>query len=183
MRIGVVGTHGVGKSTLVNALSKMHNIPAIDEQIRLTVNKYNTLGYNTPDEMVGSTWYNDMVLDTMISQINLEKQYGNSFVSDRTLLDYYIYCSRLSKDADSILILMKAAIIDYYCKNYDLILYVPILFDLIGDCYRNTDVSFQKQIDNDFRMHLNYNKNVYIIQETNFDRRLQECTNIIIKSS
>jgi nicotinamide riboside kinase len=109
----------------------------------------------------------------------MKKNNQDGFVSDRTLLDYYIYYERLNKDEEWIVTFLRKNIIDYYREKYDLVIYIPILIPLINDKYRNADSSFRMEIDKNIKKYLSENKNVYIVTESDKNRRFQELTNII----
>jgi nicotinamide riboside kinase len=179
MRIGIIGAHGVGKTTIAKYISQKYNVTLITEQIRYAVRMFSALNYKTPDEMVGTEWYTHMVIETLKRQINNEKNNQNGFVSDRTLLDYYIYYECLNKDEDWIITFLKNNIIEYYRNKYDLVIYIPIMIPLACDGYRNTDDIFRKKIDKNINNYLFENKNVYCMTEADKDCRFLELTNII----
>lgn len=174
MRIAIIGTHGVGKTTLARSLSSKLGIPLIDEQIRTVITKYEILGFKKPDDIAKTEWYRNMVLDTFLSQLLLEKKHSNQFITDRTTLDYYSYYKYLNIDDQYISDYLKELFLNHYMKAYDIIIYIPIMFPLNNDSYRNIDESFRNTIDIEIKKLMRMHKSVFEISTLDRDNRTNE---------
>jgi nicotinamide riboside kinase len=129
MKIGIIGTHGTGKTTLCNNFVKKYPeyflIPEIARVYGIEKIKNKT-------SMI--QW------EMLQTQMNIES-YHNNFISDRTVLDFGIY------GYDEELLDTCIGIME---NRYDLIFYIPIKFPVVNDGFRNIDEKFRKLIDNAF---------------------------------
>jgi nicotinamide riboside kinase len=142
-KIGIIGSHGVGKTTFANMLANELGIPRIDELARTV----HALGFELDH---GSTVHAQalMWLGQMYEEITLEE-----FVSDRTLLDVIAYGSLLleSKEdslKDSYFINALGNITqEIVHSHYSIMFYIPVEFGPEDDGVRNTDAAWQRQVD------------------------------------
>lgn len=181
MKIGIVGSQGVGKTTLSQMLAKKLKVPLIEEQIRKSIEMFGILGYNTPDEMVGSNWYSHLVFDIFKRQLYAENTANGRFISDRTTLDYFAYYELLTNDEQFFIDIFRNLFLGYYQKNYDLLIYVPIMFPIPEDNYRNTNETFRLKVDQHLQSLLNLNNNVYKIKSLTLNDRINEIINLLEK--
>lgn len=179
LRIGIVGAHCVGKTTLSQALSQALACNLIGEQIRESVKKFEPLGYHTPDQVAASEWYPHLMFDIFMNQSQKEASAENGFVSDRTTLDYYVYYDLLSRDAPEIKTIIRDLFLSQAKRRYDVLLYLPIMFPLSGDDYRNEDVIFQHEADSAIKLLLKQYPNTETIQSYTLADRLKEALGII----
>ncbi|HXE75560.1 MAG TPA: AAA family ATPase [Candidatus Xenobia bacterium] len=149
MKLALIGTHGVGKTTLaydVCALLKKQgqNVELVTEVARrcpFPVNEATTLE--------AQLW----ILHTQIADELAAAQRAPSVICDRSVLDNYCYlmnkCGR------------QAAIepwLEHWLESYDLLVGVPLVRESIyseafrqptlSDGFRATDRAFQQRIDN-----------------------------------
>lgn len=178
-RIGIVGAQGVGKTTLAQALSSLLNCPLIEEQIRKSVDKFNVLGYRTPDQLVISKWYPHLMFDILINQVQMEHFAKDGFVSDRTTLDYYAYYDLLSNEPQIIRDIIEGLFLPRVKNSYDIIFYLPIAFPLVGDNYRNEDINFQRKVDRKIQKLLTQYTKVTTLHTYTLNDRLQEAITVI----
>lgn len=179
LRIGIVGAHCVGKTTLALALTRALGCDMIGEQIRESVKRFELLGYYTPDQMTASEWYPHLMFDIFINQSQKEAHAKNGFISDRTTLDYYAYYDLLSCDAPEIKTIIRDLFLSRALRGYDVFLYLPITFPLSGDNYRNEDAIFQHEVDSAIQLLLKQHTNVETIQSHTLSDRIDEALEII----
>ena len=143
LRIGIVGAHGVGKTTLAKALSSQLEIPRIDELARTV----HGLGFplNQKTNMMAQFL---MWLGQLYEELTLDE-----FVADRTLMDVMCYTDHRVNQSKGqsknryFLNAMSNVTYEIISNQYSVILYVPIEFKIRADGVRDTDTEYQKAID------------------------------------
>ena len=139
MKIGLSGTQGVGKTTLMKILKQDSDFKYYyfaEEIIRKL-----TLRYDIKINEMGSEKTQMLICNSHVNNILI---YDN-LISDRTILDNYIYSlflyehDKLTKDILDI----HSSLFKYYIKFYDHIFYIPPEFELEDDGFRSTDIQFQ----------------------------------------
>jgi len=138
MKIAIIGSHGVGKTTLcydVAALLKKQgkNVDIVKEVVRscpLPVNKKTT--------KEAQMW----ILHTQIAK-EIESQGSSDVVlCDRSVLDNYAYLvHKEGRDA------ALDDLVENWMKTYDFIFKIPISERPRGDNFRDTDQEWQMSID------------------------------------
>lgn len=145
MRVAFCGSHGTGKTTLALDVAKNHSLDYIGGMVR-AIKK--DVGIKINKEA-------DIKSQTLIWQTCLvEHLYRDNFVSDRSLLDVMAYTLCLAaKESVEWEIIETAEILTQLLvpKLYDVLIYVPIAFELRADEYRDGDTKFQKEVDNKVR--------------------------------
>jgi nicotinamide riboside kinase len=147
VRIGITGSHGVGKTTLAQALSSALNLPLIQEQARVVAKE---LGINSLDEIKNDKFrFREYQCLVPAYQIDTERLNPAGFVSDRTTIDCAAYWlkwhahnwpSKLNNNYYNICMVNV--------KYYDLIVYVPAESSWpADDGFRDTDRSCQVEVD------------------------------------
>lgn len=179
MRIGIVGAQSVGKTTLANDLVQATNSTLIEEQIRISNDKFSLLGYQALDQIVASAWYSNFMFDILINQVQKEVLAKRGFVSDRTTLDYYAYYELLSNDPPEVQKIIKGLFLPRFQDSYDLIYYLPITFDLVNDGYRHMDHKLQCQADARLQTLLKPYPNVVAIHAHSPEERLDKAVKIL----
>ena len=179
IRIGIVGSQGVGKSTLAKDLSEEINYTLIEEQIRVSSKKFSSLGYQTLDQIVTSSWYSNFMFDILINQVTKESAVQSGFVSDRTTLDYYAYYELLSSDPSTVQEIIKNLYLPRFRDSYDLIIYLPIMFELVDDNYRHMNSALQREADIRIQGLLKPYHNVATIHADTPEERLSKALKLI----
>lgn len=140
MKIAVVGSHGTGKSTLSQRLSEALDIPVIPDIVVEAHNKGFTINENTPLET--QFWL-------FAKQLEFEKNFGESWIADKCLIDYSVYGDVLLQDQRA-----KELLAEMIRRNasYDLLFYLPVEFPVPEDgVLRSTDPVFRQKIDDRYQ--------------------------------
>jgi hypothetical protein len=137
--------------------------------------------FNTFDELISDKeLLGAFQLDILRTQINEENKYLN-FISDRTTLDNFVYYEYNTADCVEIVNTYKTLAINHYINGYDYIIYVPIMFGIEDDGERNTDIKYQKDIDESVKKYLSLNKNVLTLKTLDIEDRIKEVMEFINK--
>ncbi len=146
MKIGLAGSHGTGKTTLAQAFTQKYPHYNLVTSASRDVLK---LGY--PINMEATV---ESQAATSMLRLAQQVRGGENFVSDRTLLDSVAYnkyqLENLWRDNPSAQFWYETmdTITRDYMLRYDLVVYVPIHFPLVGDGVRSEDTDYQAWIDN-----------------------------------
>ena len=119
------------------------------------------------------------MFDILIDQVWRESSAQNGFVSDRTTLDYYAYYELLSHDPPKTQEIIKNLLLPRVQASYDLILYLPIAFDIISDGYRSMSNEQRQLADIRIQELLKLFQNVVTLYERTPEGRVQEALKII----
>lgn len=170
MKIAIVGSHGVGKTTLSSKLSQIINLPIIPDIVVEAYNKGFTINEETPLET--QFWL-------FAKQLELERNFNDKWIADKCLIDYSIYADILLKDQRA-----KELLSEMIMKNicYDHIFYLPIEFPIEDDGIRSTDPKFQRAIDERYRQILTERQIPYHILNGSVEARVKQALNIITDS-
>ena len=141
MKVGITGSHGVGKTLLARTVADKIKVPIIPEIARLA--------YDEGFTILTEDSFPDLRAElAMVGyQIVEEQKVEGDFIADRILLDYYVYTKQFVNIPFSFQRTFKDFVLEYCAINYDFIFYVPIEFPLKGDNLRATDIESQKIID------------------------------------
>ncbi len=167
MRIAIIGSHGVGKTTLSIKLSNHFGFARIPDIVREAHEKKFVINEETPPE--SQFW----ILSKMIE---LERNTPQPWIADKTLFDNIIYGNVILKDQK-----VKEVIADIVIKEarYDAMLYLPIEFAIADDGLRSLNSEFQAQIDRAFVEFLDKNNFQYHIVRGTIEERFQYALKII----
>jgi nicotinamide riboside kinase len=137
MKICITGSQGVGKTTLAQQINKeFPEFQVLPEAARLAVEAGYSLDLDATMEL--EMWL-------ILKQIELEKATGD-WVADRCFIDLVAYISYLFRHQDA-LIEVAQRIIGDRLKGYDLVLYLPVEFEIKADGVRFVDKKFQSDVD------------------------------------
>ena len=151
-------------------------MPIIKEASRVIKSKFK---FNTFDELVSDKeMLGAFQLDILRTQINKENKLLN-FISDRTTLDNFVYYEYNTTDCIEIKNTYKTLALNHYINAYDYVVYVPIMFEIEDDGERNTDIKYQKDIDDYIKKYLDLNKNILTLQSLDIDNRVKEVMEFI----
>ena len=173
MRIGITGTHGVGKTTLTRKLAEYYDLPTIAEVVRVVAKEWSLK--HTNDIMALPR---EELIQFETECYNRQEEYERrfhrrGFITDRTKLDYYVYAHLFG-------ISFSAFGIDpyYTVKNYDVLIYIPPTIPLKADGFRQMDTQMRYEID-DLLVHylesiVEDNKPFVQVEATEPEARLDE---------
>lgn len=170
-KIIVIGASGVGKTTLVEKLAPLLDLPVIPEIGRRICAE---LGYERIGDIPDQEGFKEKVL---ASQIATEDSLGN-FISDRSSIDSWVLwqrwniCQAMTYTTESF---YERALVQG--QKYTHILYLQPMFKAEEDGFRWTDEDYQKQIDRLIRMTLhdfNLWPRVYTIKACQLEERIKE---------
>lgn len=142
--IGLMGTHGTGKSTWARALfnKQQHITPRITTITEVA--RMCPYSINQHTSQKAQLW----IFHTQLKS-ELEAMYQYDFIiCDRTILDSLVYaeCAGLSDVVDAC---MPSALM--WLENYtELLWFRPYQDRLVADGFRDTDPKFQREVDNCF---------------------------------
>ena len=175
-RIVIIGSAGVGKTTLFNSLKRRLGLKPINEIARDLCIR---LGYKNIYEIKDQEKFRFLVLE---EQIKLEEKY-KEFISDRSTIDCWVHWVRWSwnkVETDRWGIYESEK---YYelsrnqALKYSHIIYIPRLFKGKEDGFRWNDESYQKQLNRLFKETLfewDLMKRVYIINSKDVNERVRD---------
>lgn len=140
LRIALIGSHGTGKTSIVNELFRITKIPVIEELAR---------GYNlNTSDMYEYEEFQHILLLEQIKSETLRILLEGSFISDRSSIDsvayYFLKCKEISSIEDRRRYVEVAV---HNSLHYTHLFYVPIEIPLKPDGFRFESKRFQRDID------------------------------------
>lgn len=176
MRIAITGTHGVGKTTLAEVLSKALHLPLINEVAREVAI---ACGYKSTEEIFADSPERKAFFQITVMGAQSAREFAvrtRGFVSDRSILDIIAYMrlyelENIKPDLDT----LTENAIDYAATNYDLVIYLPLADDdrpVADDGFRLTDKESQEKVDKWISMMVDRLPNAKIITENTFKKRV-----------
>lgn len=177
MKIAIFGTHGIGKTTLVNTLANDKDIVArglfaevVEEDARMVAEKFGALKVDDIPSWPIET-REDFQLYMMVSKIAREFQL-ESFISDRSVLDILAY-SIYYKCSDIVIETLEVLCFTHI-REYDKLFYAPIPnnFSLtdVDDGFRMT--AMESIVDVDFIMQQLFMRYVLCIEDKQAPHKL-----------
>lgn len=175
-RIVIIGSAGVGKTTLLEALKNKLKLKVIPEQARIICKQ---LGYKNIYEIKEHNHFRCL---TLRNQIKLEEKY-KEFISDRSTIDCWVHWVRWSWGETKTFESEK-----YYklafpqALKYSHIIYIPRIIKAKEDGFRWNDKDYQNQIDRLIKETLlewQLMNKTYIVQTKKLKDRVKEVTDYI----
>ena len=147
MRIAITGSHGVGKSTLVNDLlnylSKEYEMIAGEfKLLQESARQAYELGFpinenNSPETQL---W-------VFAKQLEMELIAQDNYIADKCFIDMLAYAMHIFKERQDLINTLKD-ISGRAVKKYDLVIYLPAgEFPIEDDGVRSIDREFQEGVD------------------------------------
>ena len=154
MRIVFTGSHGTGKTTLVNELKKFDLFK--DYYVNKSFNRLLSAElkhYKKAPEM------NIINQSTILGFKSWEVLQYKNYIGDRAVIDTFGYINsnidkNISEDEIKLLHKTFSPTINYY----DYIFYIPVEFYIEDDNFRPTDRGYQKKVDEEIFKYLKKNK-------------------------
>jgi len=150
MKIACVGSHGTGKTAIVENINLSSNYKKLIKQARKNIIN------DKPPHLMSILERKEFQSKYWQLQLKNESLYPN-FISDRSLFDILAY--NLDVESDKAIIPLIPKLIN----RYDLLMYFPIEFDISFDSFdkiRNVNKEYQIEIDNRIVNFLNIFKNL-----------------------
>lgn len=152
MRVAVTGTHGVGKTTLVEELGKRLGFPVISEAARTVIPSF---GYSDTDDYIRRA---DKPRKFLVqSQILLQQMNAENgkvgFLSDRAVIDPVAYAAAFGL-SEWLVAEMLGKAITHALRVYDLVVYLPPVVPLVDDGFRNLDEKLRRRVDRYIRRYV-----------------------------
>ena len=138
MKVALIGTHGVGKTTLCFDLAARLKRRDVNVEMVREVARRCPLPINRETSMASQAW----ILHTQMAW-EIEAEASNQLVvCDRSVLDNYCYLIHAAGHQPSWETLLAA-----WLPTYDLLVKVPLWSSPRWDGVRDTDLAFQRAID------------------------------------
>ena len=170
-RIVIIGSAGVGKTSLLNKVKDKIKLKVIPEQARILCKK---LGYKNIYEISN---HDKFRFDVLKEQIKLEEKY-HEFISDRSTIDCWVHWMRWSWNSTKTYESEKYFKLAYaQALKYSHIIYIPRLFKSKEDGFRWNDEDYQNQIDRLFKevlLEWDLMKRTHVINSSDLRARLNE---------
>lgn len=154
MKIVVAGTHGVGKTTLARVLSERLGLVMIEEVARKIIKN---AGYaNTRDYIERADYYKKLEVQQRILDAQVMIEVANSregYVSDRSVFDVVAYAEAYGIKGRMLHDMLGTAI-SLALDEYDLLVFVPLMFGVVDDGFRDTDERMRLEVEKILRKYL-----------------------------
>lgn len=175
MKYALTGSHGVGKTTIVNVLTDWLE----ENNIKAIVNSSNARKIKQSGGIINEE--GDDQVQLIVECSHVSKFCENNWFADRSVIDGYAYTEYLFKhkkvSAHTLQIVRNLMIA--FVGNYTEIFYIPIEFGVSDDGIRKNDEPFQKEIDQIIVNTLKcYNIKYYTIKGSVFER-VEKIKNIV----
>ena len=138
MKVALIGTHGVGKTTLCFELAARLKRLDVDVELVREVARHCPLPINRDTSAAAQSW----ILHTQMAW-ELEASAQHTLVlCDRSVLDNYCYLLYATGPQPS-----WEALLTHWLSTYELLIKVPLWTTPRWDGVRDTDLAFQRDID------------------------------------
>jgi nicotinamide riboside kinase len=141
MKIAFIGTHGVGKTTLCYDLAAALKKRDLSVELVREVARECPLPINRETTLKAQAW----ILHTQIAWELQAEAKADVVFCDRAVLDNFCYMRRAFAGAPDEAVL--EALARSWTTTYDALFKVPIVGDPRFDGVRDTDLAFQREID------------------------------------
>lgn len=138
MKLALIGTHGVGKTTLCYDVAARLKRRNLDVEIVREVARRCPLPINEETTVKAQEW----ILLTQVSWEIEASARHEVVLCDRSVLDNYCYMVHAA-GAQSV----WERLLDYWLPTYDLLIHVPAWSRPSYDGVRAVDLGFQRQVD------------------------------------
>lgn len=182
-KIALTGAHGTGKTTLLAALSKFFKNQGESHLLVPEIPRIACQAAGDPEFFRRGFNSLNKQLMLLFGQVVYESTCGKQtslLICDRTVIDHLAYTRVLFGEE------LKSSQIDMliedfavkHSKTYDEIFYLPIEFPPVDDGIRESDILFQRSVDNEIRALLDANK----ISVTTVSGTVEERASLVFRS-
>ncbi|MEZ4247744.1 MAG: ATP-binding protein [Polyangiales bacterium] len=138
LKLGFIGTHGVGKTTLCYGLAARLKARDVVLDIVHEVARRCPLPINEHTSLAAQSW----ILHTQVADELVASARHPVVLCDRSVLDNYVYLLLSAGRQPGL-----EALVSWWLSTYDLLVYVPIVDGPRADGMRSTDPVFQRAVD------------------------------------
>jgi len=138
MKIGLMGSHGVGKTSLCLQLTAELKSRGVDVEMVREIARACPLPINQETSVQAQEW----ILHTQIAEELVASQQHDVVVCDRSLLDHYCYLVQIAGSQR-----VWETLLDTWLPTYGLLVHVPVISPPRFDGVRVIDPRFQEEID------------------------------------
>jgi deoxyadenosine/deoxycytidine kinase len=132
MKIALCGAHGTGKTTILNLmLSEYPDLTNISGVMR---NFWKAHGIDDFEKLPADI-RTSFQKHALLGQIKMEDQAGQSFITDRSVMDYLGYCV-LSSDMSKVDLELYEYLVAERLKHYTKFIYFPVEFEATQEALR-----------------------------------------------
>ena len=143
MKYALTGSHGVGKTTVVNVLTDWLE----ENGLKAIVNSSNARKIKQSGGIVNEE--GDDQVQLIVECSHVSKFCEDNWFADRSVIDGYAYTEYLyhHRKVSAATFQLVKDLMEAFLKNYTEIFYIPIEFGVTDDGIRKNDENFQKEID------------------------------------
>jgi thymidylate kinase len=141
MKVAFIGTHGVGKTTLCYDLAAGLKKRDLTVELVREVARECPLPINRDTTVKAQAW----ILHTQIAWELVAESKADVVCCDRAVLDNFCYLKRAATGDPQVDVL--ESLVKAWTSTYDVLFRVPIVGDPRFDGVRDTDLLFQREID------------------------------------
>lgn len=142
LKIALIGSHGVGKTTLCFGLAARLKARDVALDVVHEVARRCPLPINHETGVASESW----ILHTQIAEELVAAARYAVVVCDRSALDNYVYLLLAAGRQPAL-----EPLIDAWMKTYDLLVHVPVLEEPHADGVRAVDPGFQRAVEERLR--------------------------------
>ena len=139
-KIAFIGSHGVGKTTLVYGMAARLKARDISLEVLVEVARRCPLALNRETTLAAQSW----ILHTQIADELVAATRYPMVLCDRSVLDNYVYLLLAAGRQPSL-----EALVSSWLDTYDIFVQVPVVegSEMLDDGIRSTDRAFQREVD------------------------------------
>lgn len=138
-KIAFIGSHGVGKTTLVYGLAARLKARDLPLEVLVEVARRCPLPLNEHTTLAAQSW----ILHTQIADEVAATARYPLVLCDRSVLDNYVYLLLAKGRQPALEPLLRS-----WVDTYDLLIHVPVFGgSVLADGIRSTDLAFQRAVD------------------------------------
>jgi thymidylate kinase len=138
IKLGFIGTHGVGKTTLCYDVASVLKKEGVNVDVVKEVARHSPLPVNRQTSLEAQVW----ILTTQVAEEIRSASRYDVVVCDRSVLDNYAYLVLACGEVPSLV-----PFIEHWLTTYDLLFKVPIVGLAAADGFRDTDAEFLHAVD------------------------------------
>jgi nicotinamide riboside kinase len=150
MKIAIIGTHGIGKTTLSHIIAAYSVKKGKSTFIVSEVIRDCPFPINDQSTVEGGYW---IVTEQIARELRAKAARYEVIICDRSAIDPVLYLEAMNF-REGFPELKSFA--NKWMQTYDIVLYIePPDIDIVSDGFRDTNKTFQKKVDDQFNLYLN----------------------------